>query len=165
MEILKDFGVNFPLLVAQIVNFLIVFFILKKILYKPFLTILKKREENLKEGLKQAEEGRKILEEATKKEREMLKKAQDTSEKLVKNARDQAAEAAEKIEESAKKQSDKILADARKKIEQEVQESEEKLTREIGIVAVAILEKTLTQVLDRREKSEIIKQVSSRLKV
>lgn len=165
MEILRDFGVNFPLLVAQIVNFLIVFFILKKVLYKPFLSMLKKREENLKEGLKQAEEGRKILTEATQKEHDMLKKAQDTSEKLIKDAKDQAVVLAVKIDDDAKKQSDKILSDARAKIEQEARETEERLTREIGKVAVTILEKTLSQVLDRREKSEIIKRVSTRLKV
>lgn len=165
MEIFKNFGINPVLLMAQIVNFLIVFIILKKVLYKPFLAMLKKREENLKEGVSLAEEGRKILEDAAKKEREMLKKAQDTSEKIVKNAKDQATETAEKIEESAKEQSEKILISAREKIEQEARETEERLTRDIGKVAITILEKTLSEVLDRREKSEIIKRVSQRLKV
>lgn len=165
MEIFKNFGINPALLLAQIVNFLIVFIILKKILYKPFLTILKKREENLKEGLKSAEEGRKILEEATTKEHEMLKKAKQTSEKIVKDAKNQAAETAAKIEESAKNQAEKFLSSAREKIEQEAQESEERLTREIGKIAVTILEKTLSEILDRREKSEIVKRVSARLKV
>src|SRR3989344_2965783 len=119
MEILKDFGVNWILLLAQVVNFLIVFIILKKILYKPFLSMLKKREEKVSEGLKAAEEGKKLLEEATQKEHDMLKKAQETSARLVKDAKDQASEIAAKIEEKALKQSDKVLLEAKEKIEQE----------------------------------------------
>ena len=56
MEIIKNFGVEPVLLVAQIINFLIILFILKKFLYKPVLDTLKKREDSIKEGLKQAEE-------------------------------------------------------------------------------------------------------------
>ena len=55
MEILENFGVNPVLLAAQIVNFIIVLFILKKFLYKPILDLLKKRQFTIKEGLKQAE--------------------------------------------------------------------------------------------------------------
>ena len=69
------------------------------------------------------------------------------------------------IEETAKKQSEKILADARVKIEQETREASEKLESDIGKIAVAMLEKTLSQVLERKDKSEIIKRVSQRLKV
>ena len=56
MEILENFGLNPMLLIAQIVNFLIVLFILKKFLYKPVLEMLKKRQTTIKDGLKQAEE-------------------------------------------------------------------------------------------------------------
>ena len=165
MEVFKNFGVNPYLLVAQVVNFLIVFYILKRILYKPFLTILKKREEKVSEGLKAAEEGRKLLEETQVREKEILKKAQETSTNLIKDAKTQAKELALEIEETAKKQSEKILADARVKIEQETREASEKLESDIGKIAVAMLEKTLSQVLERKDKSEIIKRVSQRLKV
>ena len=165
MEILKDFGVNWILLLAQVVNFLIVFIILKKVLYKPFLSMLKRREEKVSEGLKAAEEGRKLLEEAIVREKEMLRKTQETSAKIIKDAKSQAKEQAQEIEDTAKKQSEKILADAREKIEQETREASEKLESDIGKIAVAMLEKTLSQVLERKEKSEIIKRVSQRLKV
>ena len=61
MEIINNFGLDPLLLGAQIVNFLIIFFILKRFAYKPVLDILKKREDSIKEGLRQAEEGKKIL--------------------------------------------------------------------------------------------------------
>ena len=73
MEIINNFGLDPLLLGAQIVNFLIIFFILKRFAYKPVLDILKKREDSIKEGLRQAEEGKKILDEALEEEKKMLK--------------------------------------------------------------------------------------------
>jgi F-type H+-transporting ATPase subunit b len=58
MEILKTFGFDPILLGAQIINFLIIFYLLKRFLYKPVLGMLKTREDKIKEGIKQAEEAR-----------------------------------------------------------------------------------------------------------
>ncbi len=73
MEIIKNFGLNPILLAAQIVNFLIIFFILKKFLYKPVLNVLNKRQVTIKEGLKQAEEARVKLEKVVIEEKDILK--------------------------------------------------------------------------------------------
>src|SRR5438477_11743203 len=98
MEILKNFGVNGYLLGAQIINFLIVFYILKRLLYKPVLSMLKKREDEVKEGLRLSEEGRKTFEEAQTKEKEILKKAEGQADKIVADARSKALEEASQIE-------------------------------------------------------------------
>ena len=164
MEILRNFGFNPYLLLAQIINFLIVFYILKRLLYKPFLTMLKKREREVKEGLAAAQQGREILEEATEKEKDILKKASNNAQKIVDSAKSEASALSKQIEENAKKQSERMLAEAREKIEQEAKESEERLSREIGRIAIAVLEKTLSKVLDKREQSEIVKKFSRSLK-
>ena len=52
MELLKDFGFDPILLTAQIINFLIVLVVLKKFMYKPVLDMLKKRENDIKKGIK-----------------------------------------------------------------------------------------------------------------
>ena len=75
MEIVKEFGLNPYLLAAQIVNFLIILYILKKLLYKSVLDMLKKRSDSIKEGIKQAEEGRLTLEKALEEEKKILSDA------------------------------------------------------------------------------------------
>ena len=61
---MEAFGIQPLLLAAQIVNFLILAYILKRFLYKPVLEVLKKREKKIKDGLQAAEEGQAFLDKA-----------------------------------------------------------------------------------------------------
>ena len=50
MEVLKNFGFDPVLLAAQIVNFLILIYILNRFVFKRVLEFLKAREEKIKSG-------------------------------------------------------------------------------------------------------------------
>ena len=56
MDILSQFGVKPILLAAQVVNFLILLFILKKFLYGPILKVLSERRKKIEDSLKNVEE-------------------------------------------------------------------------------------------------------------
>jgi len=92
MELIENFGLNPILLGAQIVNFLIILFILKKFLYKPILTTLEKRKATIKEGLDKTEEVRIRLEETIEKEKRILRTAQEQARKILDEARIQVSE-------------------------------------------------------------------------
>ena len=49
MEIIKQFGINPILLAAQVVNFIVLLFIFKKLLYKPILKVLDERKKKIEE--------------------------------------------------------------------------------------------------------------------
>jgi len=87
MEVLSKFGINPVLLVAQIVNFLIILFIVKKYALKPILKMLKDRETTIKNGLQQAEDAKKLLEDTAEKERDVLKKAHTQARELLDEAK------------------------------------------------------------------------------
>ena len=42
--ILENLGIDWKILLGQIINFLVVLFVLKKFAYKPFLSVLNKRK-------------------------------------------------------------------------------------------------------------------------
>lgn len=163
MEIFKDFGVNPVLLIAQIVNFLVILFILKKFMYKPVLDILKKRENQIKEGLKSAEESEKKLAQTLEKEKEILHKAHETAEKIVSDAKIEAGETKAKIEELTKKEVERMLNQSRRTIEQETKEAEQKLSIKIGQIAVTLLEKSLKGLFGEREQKLIMKKAVAQL--
>ncbi|MBI4142938.1 ATP synthase F0 subunit B [Candidatus Uhrbacteria bacterium] len=54
-DLLHKLGVDWRLLIAQIVNFAILFFVLRKVLYRPVLAMLRERRERIAKGLADAE--------------------------------------------------------------------------------------------------------------
>lgn len=163
MEIFKDFGVNPVLLIAQIVNFLIILFVLKRFMYKPVLDILKKRENQIKEGLKNAEESERKLAQTLEKEKEILHKAHETAEKIVSDAKIEAVETKAKIEELTKKEVERMLDQSRQTIEQETKEAEVRLGKKIGQIAVTLLQKSLKGLFGEREQKLIMKKAAAQL--
>lgn len=163
MNILNDFGVNPILLVGQIVNFLIILFILKRFMYKPVLDILKKRETEIKQGLKDAEEADKKLLSAEQKEKQILQKARITAENILVNARLEADEFKAKKEEQTKAEAQRLLEQAKQTIEQETKAAEERLTVKIGEIAISLLEKSLTGIFGEKEQKLILKKAQSQL--
>jgi F-type H+-transporting ATPase subunit b len=164
MEILKTFGVDPILLGAQIINFLIIFFLLKRFLYKPVLGMLKKREDKIKEGIKQAEEARVTLEKTLEQEKKIFARAHDEAKALILDAKNQAVEVAREVEENTKQQTEKILIDARTQIEQDTKRMEQELTEKVSGLAKDMLEKSLQGVIGEKEQKQILNKALKKIK-
>ncbi len=164
MEIIKNFGVNPILLLAQIVNFLIVFFVLKKFLYKPILELLKKRQFTIKEGLKQAEDARIKLEKVLIEEKEILRNAQFQSKKIIEEARTESIEITKKMNDDAKKQTEKMINTAREQIARDSIETEKRLAVSTSKLAVTFLEKALKEFFSTKEQKEVVESALKKIK-
>lgn len=164
MEILGEFGINPILLVAQIVNFLIIFYIVKRFALKPILALLKKRENTIKEGLQQAQESVERLEKAQEKERVLLKKAQTDAKGLLSDANKQAEEMIAVTEEKTRVQVEKILLEAREQITQETKEAEKRLSAQVTAAAVTIVQKSLAEFFSGKEQNEVVEKAIKELK-
>src|SRR5260221_542072 len=149
MEILKIFGFNPLLLVAQIVNFLIVLYILKRFLYKSILETLKKRENTIKEGIKQAEEARRMLEETSRKEKTILKKAQDESRKILDNTKKERDIILKQAEESSREQARQILAEAKEQITFETKQAQKQLATQMTGLTIEFLQKAIGELFTK----------------
>lgn len=156
MEIIKNFGLNPILLGAQVFNFLIVFFVLKKFLYKPILEVLKKRQTTIKEGLRQAEDARVKLEKVVIEEKNILRQAQLQSKKIIEDAKLESGEIAKRVNEEARKQTEKLLSDTKEQIAKESIMAEKRLAVKTSKLAVAFLEKALREFFSPKEQEEVI---------
>lgn len=164
MEIVSNFGLNPILLGAQIINFLIVFFILKKILYKPILDVLGKRQITIKEGLKQAEDARIKLEKVVIEEKNILRNAQLQSKKIIEDARLESAGIARQMNIEAKKQTEKLLKDTKEQITRESIETEKRLALNTSKLAVTFLERALKEFFSSKEQAEVISNALKKIK-
>src|SRR5687767_4684205 len=119
MELVKEFGIEPVLLVAQVVNFLIILYILKRYLYKPILTVLEKRKEEIKIGIKNAEDAQKLLAKTQEEEKTILKNAQTQANKIIEEAKEQAIVLSQETETRIKKQTESMIREAKEQIAQE----------------------------------------------
>jgi F-type H+-transporting ATPase subunit b len=164
MEIFKNFGVEPMLFIAQIVNFLIIFYVLKRFLYKPILSMLKNRESTIKAGLEQAEEARVLLDQASQKEKEILKKAQSEARVILSDAKKQSDEMLQASEQKTRLQADRLLKEAREQISFETKEAEGRMTANISNIAIHFLEKSLSEVFSKNEQDLIMSHALKNIK-
>lgn len=156
MEIFNTFGINWTLTIAQIVNFLVVLYILKRYLYKPLFNVLKKRQDLAKESIKNAEDSQKALEKAKEQEEKIIKQAHETAQQIVSDAREQSASILKDSEAQTKQKTDQMIKTAKEQIELEKVETEAQLNKYVMNLSVELLKKTLPTILTEKEQSEII---------
>src|SRR3989344_649812 len=159
MDFLKDFGVQPVLLAAQVVNFLILLFILKKLLYGPILKVLAERKKKIEDSLKNAEEIEKRLLQTEEEKEKVLEKASLEVQKLL----DEAKKEIEIMKEEGKAQAESLAAQIIQKGEVEARAQAEALRVEVmGRVADIVgigMEKVTGKIIDKKQKEIIEKSM------
>jgi len=112
-NIADQFGVNWPMFIAQAVNFTLVAFVIYRFGFKGILSTIKEREKQISDSLKHAEKIKLQLEETEKKQKETLQEASIEAKKTVAGAQEQAKSYAEAQKEDARKQAEEIVAKGR----------------------------------------------------
>lgn len=164
MEILHTFGIDWVLLVAQFINFGIILFILKKFLYKPVMSMLQARREEIQKGIHDAEKARVLLEEANEKEKKLLKNAQAEARKMLDETKKQAETLLRETKEETRRESERMIIDAKKRIEYETKQAEKRLTGHISELARMMLAKSLPDLIGEEEKTSVMKLAAKKLK-
>ena len=105
---MEQLGFNLPLLLAQVINFLVVLLALRLFLYKPVLAMLDRRAQRVREGLEAAESSKEQAAQADQEVARQLEEARRQGQALVA----QTQEAAARIQEEAREQARRELVDA-----------------------------------------------------
>lgn len=156
MEIFAKLGVDWKLLLAQVVNFAILFWVLRRYAYHPMLEFLEKRSDRIEKGLKDAEAATKKLSEMEVKEKEVLAAAQNEARAIIGVAEEAARKRdAERLAETEAK-TKRFLEEAQVKIEEEKQKVLSDAKKEIAEMVVAAVEKVLREKIDTGKDEQII---------
>ena len=160
---MESFGIDWLLVAAQIINFLVILFVLRRFLYKPLFKLFKQREELAQQTNKNAEESKKVLEKTQAEEKDILKKAQTTATQIIKDAKDQTTEIMQKSEEATRKQTEQMIAEAREQIALETKAAEQQLNKYVSKLSVELLKKSLSNVFTDKEQSTIVNKAVKQL--
>lgn len=163
MELLKNFGFEPIMFLAQIVNFLILVYIFRRFLYLPILKVLSAREEKIKQGLKDAEQAHLELIEAEKDKDEIIRKAGKEAEKILEDTQKAAEELRDTILAEAQKNAEKFMHDARTQMKAQGEELETQIKSQTIDAASRILNTVLEQTFTQEEKAKIMRRSIQRL--
>lgn len=163
MEILNLFGLETKLFVAQIVNFVILFFILKILLYKPISQMLEERSKKIKQGLDDAENAKQTLLNADNEKITILKGAKVNADKILENTKISAESLKQITTEDAKKQATDIIDNAKRLAKDEFDKS----SRQVGEISVdlskKIVSKILSEIFTEEEKNAVLSKAVDKI--
>jgi len=161
----KQFGVDWPHLIAQIISFGIVAFLLQRFAYKPVLAILEERRQRIAEGLANAEKIKTELARAETQRQEILTQANTQALKLIEEARAAAARVQETETQKAIAAAEQIITKAREAAAADHARMLAELKREVGRLVVkttaTVTGKILTPEDQRRLAEETARQVAA----
>lgn len=161
---MEKLGINSIYLIAQIVNFGIILFFLKKFLYKPFLKILDERKKKVEEGVRYRQKMEKELGEIKVKEEELLSKARKESQKIIEEARKSAEKIEKEMIEKAKLEAIEVIKQSKASIEGERKKAIQDIENQAVDLVAATTKCILEDILDTKQQHEIIQQAISNLK-
>ncbi|OGL66460.1 ATP synthase F0 subunit B [Candidatus Uhrbacteria bacterium RIFCSPHIGHO2_01_FULL_63_20] len=156
---LATFGINGKILIAQLVNFLVVLFVLKRYAWGPIVKRLDERTKKVETGMKDAEEAAKRLESAAAERKAVLATAKAEAAALIERARADAEVAREELVAKAKSEVERVVASGKGqlKLEQEAMKSE--LTREVALFAVEAAKKILKEGVDEKTSEKLASEL------
>jgi F-type H+-transporting ATPase subunit b len=159
----RTFGVDGPHLIAQIISFCIVAFLLQRFAYKPVVAMLEERRRRIEEGLANAEKIKQELASAQVKAQEILTQANTQANKAIEDARAAASKVQESETQKAIAAAEQIIAKAREAAAADHARMLAELKREVGRLVVqttaTVTGKVLTADDQKRLADETAKQL------
>ncbi|HEY4669852.1 MAG TPA: F0F1 ATP synthase subunit B [Tepidiformaceae bacterium] len=155
-EAVEALGLNLPQLIAQIVNFFILLFILRLVLYKPVLRMLDERRQRIAEGLNAAEIARAEAAQSQANMQAQLEEARKESQGVIANAQEIANRIQADAREQAARDRDAALERARTEIQLERDRAIAELRGEFADITVLAAERVIGQSLDKQAHQRII---------
>jgi F-type H+-transporting ATPase subunit b len=161
---LEALGINLGYLIVQILNFAILFVVLKEWVYKPLLKTLEKRRETIAQGLEDARIASEARANAEKEAEKIKADAQAEASKIVREATERAESVAKDIKSAAEAEAAKIREGALADLEDERNRMLGDLRGQIAALAIAGAQKLVGEALDEKRQHALLEEFFSGVK-
>ena len=159
LEDLGALGINGPVLLAQIVNFVILFGLLYLVAYKPIMRMLDERSRKVKESMEQTEFIKQQAEHAEEAAKERIEAASKEGQEQIARAVKTGEELRRQAQEQAKQDGEALIARARAEIQRERDEAVDGLRKEFADLTILAAERVIDRSLDKEAHRQIIDKV------
>lgn len=151
-------GINLPLLVVFIVNFIILFVLLRLFLFKPVLKMLDERTKRTKDTMELAEVTKKEFEQAKVEVQKQIEKGRQEAQAIIAQAMQVGERLKEESRQEATKQAQVIVDRTRAELEAERDKIVGDLRREFVDISILAAEKVIKETLDKEKHRKLIEE-------
>jgi len=151
----KTFGLNGPFFIAQVVNFFVVVFVLKKFAFGPIQVMLEQRRIRIAEGEEKLKRIEKQLAESEQTTAAAIAKANEEAVRLINEAKDGAHAFSEQKAQEAISQAQSILTKAEAAAKADRDQLTTELKREFGRLVAATTSQVTGKVLTADDQKRI----------
>ncbi len=150
-------------MVIQIINFLVLLFILKKFAYKPLLEMMEARRNKIKSDLDSAEQSKASAEAMRVEYEKQLAQIKQDAQAILDKASKTANEMRDEILVQARSEQERMLALAREQIAREQQKAIEELRDQVASISLMVAQRVVAQSMDSEKDRAIIEDVLAKL--
>jgi F-type H+-transporting ATPase subunit b len=145
-------------LIAQLVIFLLVLFILYRLAWGPLLRILNERRARIAQGVEATQKAMQELEAAEKERQAKLEETRREAQAILDRIAKQAEDLRKELEAKAREQAEGLIAKARAEIQQERQKAVQDLRLQVADLAVMAAGRIIGESLDAKKHRELIER-------
>ena len=164
-NVTHQFGVYWPNLIAQVILFAIVYWVLSKFAFRPVIAMLEERRHRIEEGQLNAEKIEKQIADAQIKYKEILAKANAEAQRLIEEVRASGARLAEQKHQEAIAEAEQIMNKAKEAMVLERDRLMTEVRQQIGRLVIdttaRVTGKVLTMDDHQRINEETVRQVAA----
>ena len=161
---MEKLGINFGFIIVQIVNFLLIFIVLRKWAFIPIAGVLENRRKKVAQGLEDARVAAEARANAEAEAEKILVEAQTKASEIVRDASVRAEEATREIKNEAEKVAAETRANALADIENERNQLLGEVRGQIAALAMAATQKLVAESLDASRQRKLIEEFFSGIK-
>ncbi|MCJ7604743.1 MAG: F0F1 ATP synthase subunit B [Dehalococcoidales bacterium] len=159
MDFIYELGLNEPVLITQVVTFVILLVILRFAAYKPLMRMMDERSNRIKESMEQAEAVKEQSAQAEAMVKKQMEEAGREGQERIQRALKAGEDVKAKAQEDARKEAEALLQRARAEIQQERDEAIGEVRRSFADLTVLAAGKVIERSLDKEQHRELIEKV------
>jgi len=161
MEFFTQFGVDWFKLIAQIVNFLVVLYLVNRFGFKPLLRLMDERAARIRKGLEDAEAAERDRELARAERAAALDEARKEAQAMVARATKMAEDSRIEILAAARADAEQVTERARQEINAEKERAIAELRGQVADLALEAAGKLIRQQMDAKTQRRLVEEFLS----
>lgn len=163
-SLIETFHIDVKLIIAQVINFGIVFAILYYLILKPLIKTMGERTEKIEKSLSDAERIEKELKQTEADRKDVLNRAKKEANDIMEKTALIAEEKKKEMITKAREEIGAIINKEKEKMQIEKEITLKEIRKEIGELVVLAVEKVLDKKVDAKEDKELIEKMVKEVK-